>query len=111
MPIPLESAQPGMVLAGDVRDRRGRLLLAAGRELTPQALRIIRMWGVTELDVAGAGPESVVEPEAPIAPARLDAARDRAEQMFRHAGHEHPVLAELFRLATLRLAREPADAS
>ena len=110
MPITLESAQPGMVLAGDVRDRRGRLLLPAGHELTPRALRIFRMWGVIELEVIGTGPADGAEPEEPIAPARLEAARGRAEQLFLHADREHPLVAELFRLATLRLARQHADA-
>jgi hypothetical protein len=110
MPIRLEMARAGMILASDVRDRRGRLLLPAGHETTPRALRIFRMWGVTELEVEGFHGAGLAEPEPPIPPARLEAARRRAEELFRQADRRHPLVAELFRLATLRLAREHADA-
>ena len=110
MPIPLESAQPGMVLANDVRDRRGRLLLPAGYEVTPRALRIFRMWGVTQLEVEDPRTLSPSGSDPAIAPERFDAARERAEAIFCHADRQHPLMAELFRLATRRLAREPIDA-
>jgi hypothetical protein len=110
MPIPLESVPAGMVLANDVRDRRGRLLLPAGREVTARALRIFRMWGVTQLEVEDPRSATPTESGPSIAPERLDAARERAEAIFRHADRQHPLMAELFRLATERLAREAVDA-
>lgn len=60
---------PGMVLAVDARDMSGRLLLAAGGEVTPKHLKIFKTWGVTEVDVqemgsAGTQPEPGTKPEA-----------------------------------------------
>ena len=110
MPVPLERVQAGMVLAKEVRDRRGRLLLPAGHEVTPRSLRVFRMWGVTELEVEGQEAANPTEPAAAIPAARLQAARERAQALFRHADREHPLVAELLRLAGQRLAREHRDA-
>jgi hypothetical protein len=107
MAIRLEQAKPGMVLARDVRDRRGRLLLAAGQALSSQALRIFRMWGVGEVEVTGSAsptPTATVPPD----PERLAQARVEAERLFRHANVGHPVVGELVRLTTARLAARPA---
>ncbi|HSE93272.1 MAG TPA: ABC transporter permease, partial [Methylomirabilota bacterium] len=46
--------------AAEVRDRTGRLLLTAGEQITDRALRVLRMWGVEEIDVEGA-----VDPPGP----------------------------------------------
>jgi hypothetical protein len=99
-----------MVLTKDVRDRRGRLLLSAGQEVTSQALRVFRMWGVTELDVNGPerGPDST--PAAPPDPERVAAAAAEAERLFRHANRAHPVVAELFRLVAVQRAVRPCRA-
>lgn len=51
----LESLNPGMVLSRDVCDRKGRVLLPAGAELTEKHLRIFQTWGVVEADITGDG--------------------------------------------------------
>lgn len=105
MPITLEDARPGMVLTADVKDRRGRLLLTAGHELTTHALRVFRMWGVTGLDVAGAEAVAAAEP-GPADVVRLEAVRADVADRFRHADRAHPVVAALFDLAVARTARD-----
>lgn len=42
-----------MVLAADVHDRTGRLLLGAGVELDRKRIVILMTWGVTEADILG----------------------------------------------------------
>jgi hypothetical protein len=103
--IRLDDAQPGMVLATEVRDRTGRLLMTGGQELTDRALRIFRMWGVVEIDVQGAGAEAEGEGLRPeLDPAIAERAQAQAEELFRHTDRRHPVVVELFRLATRRIA-------
>ena len=97
----LEDARPEMVLAADVRDRNGRLLLAAGQALTARVLRTFRMWGVTEVDVPAEGDAdgtSTVEPSE--IPADVLA---RIDSLFRHTDRSHPLIAMLQHVAVHRL--------
>ncbi|NTW99914.1 MAG: hypothetical protein HGB35_08325, partial [Geobacteraceae bacterium] len=56
--IAIENIETGMVLASDVRDRSGRMLLGSGVELTQKHLVVFRTWGVLEADIAGQGSET-----------------------------------------------------
>jgi len=101
--VALDTIEIGMVLASDVLDRHGRMLLGAGAELNQKHLTIFRTWGVAEVDIAGI---DYVDNESPL-PAEIDpAALAGAEQAlmphFRHCGTEHPALRELLRLAAIR---------
>ncbi len=49
----LENIRPGMVLAQDVHDCNGRFLLSKGLNLSEKHLRILKIWGVSELAVCG----------------------------------------------------------
>ncbi len=103
----LDDLQPGMTLAAPVRDRAGRVLLAAGQEITERALRIFRMWGVTEAEIQGVNAdEAAAMRPADVDPAALRAAEEHAAQLFRHCKLGNPVVRELFRLATVRAARK-----
>jgi len=101
----LEDVQPGMVLAGDVTDDRGRLLLRRGNALTEKHLRIFKTWGVTQIDIEGVEREEIEALAlAQLDPVRLEEAQTVAKELFRHAEPTHPAVAELLRLCTLRLA-------
>ncbi len=104
--VKLDDAQPGMVLGREVRDRSGRLLLGGGHEITDKALKILRMWGVSEVDIEGL--ETAVEPVDPVIdPAVMEQARARVDLLFRHADIGHAMIAELARISTERHARRP----
>lgn len=101
--LPIENLEIGMVLASDVQDRNGRMLLGAGAELTQKHLTIFRTWGVVEADIAGidyADDESPLPSE--VDPAALKAAELTLIPLFIHAGTDHPALRELLRLAAIR---------
>ncbi len=101
--VAIESIEAGMVLAGDVRDRSGRMLLGAGAELTPKHLVIFRTWGVLEVDIAGqGGDEAADQIPADVDPLELAAAEKSLAPLFSHSNREHPAIAELMRLAALR---------
>lgn len=105
--INVENLTPGMVLANDVRDRAGRILLAAGKEVTEKSLRVFKMWGVTEADIQGVEQEEVAaRAAAAIDPEVLRTAEAHAQDLFRHCDNEHPVTKELTRLVAIRLARK-----
>lgn len=101
--VTLDNLEIGMVLASDVLDRNGRMLLGAGAELNQKHLTIFRTWGVAEVDIAGIDFVDNASPlPADIDPAALAAAEETLLPHFRHSGTEHPALRELLRLAAIR---------
>lgn len=101
--VAVDNLEAGMVLANDVHDRSGRMLLGAGAELTQKHLMIFRTWGVLEADIAGQGDDDGAEPiPADVDPLELAAAEQALLPLFRHTNTSHPVIMELIRLAALR---------
>lgn len=100
--VPIDNLAVGMVLARDVHDRTGRLLLGAGAELTPKHLTIFRTWGVAEADIAGVDGEEAAPLPAEVDPQALAAAEEALRPLFRHADLGHPAMREILRLGALR---------
>lgn len=100
--LAIDQARPGMILSADVLDRRGRLLVPSGSELTERHLSAFRMWGVPAVQIQGEAPP----PEEAELPEWV-AAEVEAEltDRFRAAGGPHPFLDELRRLAARSLAK------
>ena len=105
--VTLDQVHAGMVLADDVRDRRGRLLMPSGRELTEKHLEAFRMWGVTAVDIDG-GPTKET-PRRVFDEAILARADWETDLLFTNASEDHPFLNELRSIARLRIAETLAD--
>jgi hypothetical protein len=63
----LEDLKPGMILAADLVETDGRLLLPLGTVLTDRHLRYFQMWGVLGVEIEGDDAEA--EKPAPVDPA------------------------------------------
>ena len=101
----IDKIEPGMVLAAEAKDRNGKILLNAGAAITEKHLRIFKMWGVHELDIEGVDQAQLAaETLSQIDPAALAEAEERARALFVHCDSANPVVQELLRLCTLRLA-------
>ncbi|WP_145016976.1 hypothetical protein [Geobacter argillaceus] len=100
--VPIDTLETGMVLATDVQDSTGRLLLGSGVELTQKHLVIFRTWGVEEADIAGIDD---VDRSVPLPPEVTQSQLEETEQsltsLFRHANTNHPAIRELLRLAAI----------
>lgn len=104
--IPVEKAEVGMVLAEPVLDRRGRLLMPAGRELEGKHLEALPMWGISHVQVEGEGvpdDDKLMEEMAPWAVAQ---AGEEIAHRFLHAGVGHPAMKALSAMAIKRRALE-----
>ena len=108
--VALEKLTPGMRLDKPVSNMHGVLLLKTGEVLTAKHLEIFKTWGIREVDVVredGAGPETARELDVPAEV--MQTAQARAAHRFRRvdlAGD--PVMAEILRVVTGRLAQELA---
>jgi len=108
--INLEDIQVGMVLACDVRERSGRVLLAGGSVITEKHLKVFRMWGITEADISDVEKEEIAANiVAQLDPFLFRDVEGRVRERFRLADMEHPFMKELFRLVTLREVRHRSE--
>jgi putative nucleotidyltransferase with HDIG domain len=97
--------KPGMVLAEDVHDIKGRLLMVRGKPIGPDHIRIFKIWGIPQVEIAGVHADEEAAP-VPLDPACLEAARQEAEQLFVFTERDHPAIIEIFNQAvSYRAAR------
>lgn len=93
-----DKLKPGKILAQEVRDISGRLLLARGNEIGVNHIRIFKTWGVSEVTVEGpAQGDEKSDPESN--PEILEQAIETAKTLFRHADLDHPVIKKIFNLS------------
>jgi hypothetical protein len=95
----LDNLRADMVLATDINDANGRLLLPNGTTLTEKHIRYFRMWGITEVEIVGDQPET--EAEATIDPTTLAEIERALAPRFSHVDRGHPAMAALFRHCVL----------
>jgi HD-like signal output (HDOD) protein len=98
---------PDMVVRSDVKDRNGRLLVAAGTRLTENHIRIIKIWGIVEADIEDASQrDGIPSPNDVIDPAIIRAAEEAVRRRFRYNDMGHSAVAELFHIGSLRKASQ-----
>ncbi len=111
MPIvAVDDLQAGMLLADEVRDQQGRLLMPAGTELTDRHLRAFQLWGIISVRIRAADAEAAPA-ELPLTPEQLAQGEEVVRNRLRDDKAAHPLMAELIRLCTLREARRLAGGS
>ena len=102
--------QTGMVLADDVRDINGRLLLAKGEKIQQKHMRILKSWGITEVNISGDPQPDHPPPEA-VDPQQLEKAQIAAGFVFSHIDREHPAMKKLYDLCVLYRCRHNGTAA
>ena len=77
-----------MTVTEDVLDRRGRVLVPAGAELSQRTLDALEGWGVEQIKVDG-------EDDGPVEldPLEVEAAKAQLKDRFRGTDIEHPFVA------------------
>jgi hypothetical protein len=100
--VSLDKLEPGMVLAANVIDKSGRMLLGEGAELEAKHLFIFRTWGIIEADIVGVDGGDADKLPDDITQEELEDAKNALLPLFCHANLDHPATSELFRLAALR---------
>ncbi len=100
--VSLDAIKPGMILAGDIRDRNGRVLLSTGAEITEKHIRLFKMWGIHTASIQeGEKEDSSSKRASEIDPGLLLQAERQTAELFCHHDLAHPFIRELARLVTL----------
>jgi HD-like signal output (HDOD) protein len=97
--VRIKKLQAGMLLADDVRDIKGRLLLARGKPIGPDHIRIFKIWGIPQVEIAGVPPAEESGAPVPVDPTWLEAARQETERRFLLTERDHPAVREIFEQA------------
>ena len=96
--VPTDKLKPGKILAEEVRDINGRLLLARGSEIEDNHIRIFKIWGVSEVNIEGpARGNHKYDPG--LDPERFELVRETVTNLFRHTDLEHPLVKKIFSIA------------
>ena len=108
--VPVQSLKPGRILATDVKNAHGQLLIKKGAEVTERHVRVLKSWGVADVQVEGEGEEgdssageTTVESYDPVL---MEKARVEVMERLRYNSIEHPAIDELVRICVRRRARE-----
>jgi HD-like signal output (HDOD) protein len=103
--VKISHLKPGMVVRSDVKDRNGRLLVAAGTMLTANHIRIVKIWGIVEADMEDASNTGgAPQPPEAINPVIVKAAEESLRKRFRYNDLEDSAVAELFHIGSERKA-------
>lgn len=101
--VKLKNLKAGMVLASNIKDLNGSILLKTGSAITEKHIKIFRSWGITEADIKDKTKENT---EAIVSQNLNSEILAKAESeviyLFRHANHSHPVIKELYNLCILK---------
>lgn len=102
--LKLDELKEGMVLARDVKDRNGRVLLSSGQKIAEKHLKIFKAWGVTDVAVEGLREKKREEVvlSGNVDPQEVEKIKREMSALFRHADIRHPAIRELFNLCVAR---------
>lgn len=105
--VSIQQLNPGMILSQDVKDPNGRLLAAAGQEISGKLIRVFKIWGVGDLRVQAADSSAQAETAGPEIPADIRRkAEDITSYRFQFNDLNDPFVYELFRIAVDKKARQ-----
>ena len=96
--IHINRLEPGMVLADEVRDLNGRLLLGKGKTVQPKHFRRFKTWGVTQVNICGDNEGKIVSTPG-FDPEMYEKIKESTRRRLRYNDLEHPAIKEIFRLS------------
>ena len=100
--IDVSHAQAGMVLAADALNKRGQVLIPAGRELTEKHVSALPAWGVHRIEVEGDDVSGALDLEEWA----VEAATTELGPLFSLTNRTHPAMVTLIDACTERRAAQ-----
>jgi hypothetical protein len=101
--VKLDGVSEGMVVAADVKNMDDMLLIPAGCALSARHIKMLRTWGVSEIQIEGE--ESGSTTLLKIAPEVLERLESELKKFFWDFDAAAPAQKEIFNLVLRRRAR------
>jgi HD-like signal output (HDOD) protein len=98
MVVATDKIKSGQILAEEVRDINGRLLLAKGHAIEERHVRIFKIWGIPEVNLVGADHHAAPSDPSMDA-ARIEKTKKSVKTLLCHVDPAHPAIKEIYRLA------------
>jgi hypothetical protein len=97
--ISLQNLKPGMVLAADIVENHGQVLLTAGSTINEKHINIFKTWGIPEADIENIDDEEITISEAlELDPELLKTAQERADEQFLFNNAKYPATKKLVQM-------------
>ena len=104
--VKIKLIREGMITATEVKDRTGRILLASGKTITSKHLKVLKTWGITEINIMSSK-ESPSDSEQSDKSISVDASIIKAmDKLFQFTDRRHPVVSEFYNLCLTRKVKE-----
>ncbi len=100
----LKNLRPGMVVAEDVKDLNGNVLIHKGAEVEDKHERILKSWGIPDVEVLGERMDSIIFDKYlnRVNSEDLKQAQDSLNTLFSRSNTEFPATQMLYRLCLER---------
>ena len=92
-----------MTVAEDIVDRRGRILVPKGAELSQRTVDALESWGIETLSIEGDE-----DPAAELDPVDVEAAKEELRWRFAKTDVEHPFVAAILARAARNQVKSQA---
>jgi hypothetical protein len=95
----INELKEGMVLAADVKNKHGNIMIRQGMTLSEKHIMLLKAWGVTEADVEGADRDQLHQEEMKtVSPEVIEAIEKNLREFFPPLeGNE--IMSEIYRIA------------
>ncbi len=95
----INDLKEGMVLAGDVKNKHGNIMIKKGMTLSERHIMLLKAWGIPDANVEGLEREQLHEEEMKtVSPEVIEAIEQQLRDLFPPLeGNE--VMAEVYRIA------------
>jgi putative nucleotidyltransferase with HDIG domain len=96
--VATDKLKSGQILAEEVRDINGRLLLSKGHAIAANHIRIFKIWGVSEVKLVGTDCQDG-KSDSSVNPAMIEETRKSLKTLFCHVDLKQPVIKEIYNTA------------
>ena len=101
--VKIKDLQEGMILADDVKDQNGMLIVSHGQSISEKHLRTFKTWGITEIDIEeNMGDQEEVGPGGKNEVIVSEEVKEKVDELFRYTDKQHPAMVELMELCIVR---------
>ncbi|MBK5965784.1 hypothetical protein CCR95_17290 [Thiocystis minor] len=96
----LDQVTAGMLLAKNLHDPNGAILIRAGVSLTERHLKALKSWGIQQIPIQSA--ESCPQSLAVLDPSLIAEARTQLDTQFSLSNPDHPAVHALYEICLER---------
>ena len=99
--IAVEKLKEGMVLDEDVHDLNTRLLLSKGQKIAPSHIRVLKIWGVTRVQIIGKETENAAG-ELSVDGIDAEYLKKTINRIFKNANLSNAIIKEIYRASLIQ---------